>query len=336
MAVCVECDANACTLQTYLGRGRYNRSRSVAGIDTWHGNAQPVGVDFIDDVPCEPALDLGRDYAVLPVTHTRAGGTSRGSVWLYYARGCSDLGWGVGRTLLAKNREDAAIRLVQRLHGGNRASSASRVAELAWRRFPLWAAKVVRAANTSYSRFTARLRSRSLEALLLDAAGGIVQEPGDARSGCHIAGTVVGARACAGRCALRARALLYLFGSLGDEGKAMDALNAELLSALCRGPRPLDSVVLYQQPHGSHGRWATEIWDATALCVARGVGIPRGPSGEAVGGPLWLNGSQCVRSPPDEYRRCYACAGSRLQRACAVKDWRQPRRRTRARVAQPR
>ena len=155
----------------------------------------------------------------------------------------------------------------------------------------------------------------------MDAADGIVQEP-RVSSGCHVVGPVVGARACVGRCALRARALLYLFGTLGDEGRAMDALNAELVGTLCRSARPLDSVTLYQQPHGAHGRWATEIWDTTALCVARAVNIPRGPHGEAVGGPLWLNGSQCTHSPRDEYRRCYACAGSQLQRACAVRDWR--------------
>ena len=107
--------------------------------------------------------------------------------------------------------------------------------------------------------------------------------------------------------------------------QVFDALNQGLLSALCADPdKQLDSVVLHQQPSGSHGHWATEIWDTTRVCVLRGVRIRSGPHGEVVGGPLWLNGSRCARTRHEEYRRCYACEGSRLQHACKAPDWRRP------------
>lgn len=319
-------------------------------MPTWHGMAQPTGVDFLEGRACEPPAELGRAYSVLPVTHTRAGSSSRRTVWLYYARGCSDLGWGMGRTLLSVNREDLALRLMARLHatkepstlvGRSLAVAARRVAALAQDRFPGWAAKVVRAANSSRHTPSARYFAQerfngggpSLEALLIDAADGIIHRRGS-QSGCHLTqlgdtlNTNAGARPleCAGSCAERAHALLHVFGAIGDEGRAMDAINVELLGSLCTMPdRALDSVILYQQTSGTTGRWATELWDTTAVCVARGVSIPRGPRGEPVGGPLWLNGSSCARTPPEEYRRCYACAGSELQRACRVADWRRVR-----------
>lgn len=349
--VCTYCRATTdCTVTAYAGRGAYTFSRSTQR--TWHAIAQPSGVDNLEGVPCEPPSDLGRDYAVVPVTHTRAGTAgAKGSLWLYYARGCSDLGWGVGRTLLARNREDLAVRLMQRLHGAmGRGDATLRVAALAAQHFQSWAAKVVRAANRSQHApartYWARARGRnaiSLPSLLADAARGIVQRTGG-DEGCHLSplgggavasssnatgratGTAGAVRVCAGACATRARALLHVFGAIGGEGHVMDALNAELLSKLCDTRRAaLDSVVLHQQPTGASGRWATEIWDATRLCVLRGVGVPTGPNGEPVGGPLWLNGSRCARSRPDEYRRCYACDGSRLQRACATRDWRKAR-----------
>ena len=67
--------------------------------------------------PCtEPPAELGIDGAWLPVTSVWTQRRPIGSgVWLYYARGCSDFAWSAGRTLLAKNRCDAAIQLQRRL-----------------------------------------------------------------------------------------------------------------------------------------------------------------------------------------------------------------------------
>ena len=83
---------------------------------TWHGFAMPYGTNWYRNVSCETASELGVSHAWLPVVHTydlhqkwRLPG-----VWLYYARGCSDLLWNVGRTLLALNKVHAAVLLLQR------------------------------------------------------------------------------------------------------------------------------------------------------------------------------------------------------------------------------
>ena len=76
----------------------------------------PYGTNWYRNVSCETASELGVSHAWLPVVHTydlhqkwRLPG-----VWLYYARGCSDLLWNVGRTLLALNKVHAAVLLLQR------------------------------------------------------------------------------------------------------------------------------------------------------------------------------------------------------------------------------
>ena len=79
--------------------------------DKW---ALPPGVVMLADYvnrSCGANGELGRDYARLPVTHT-AVGSSKG-LWFYYARGCSDLTWDVGRTLFTLNRITLLITLVQ-------------------------------------------------------------------------------------------------------------------------------------------------------------------------------------------------------------------------------
>ena len=82
--------------------------------ETWHGFAFAYGIDMERVQPCTPNPELARDWAVLPVTHTTSGPDVYGT-WFYYARGCSDLGWNAGRTLLATNRVQAALMLEARL-----------------------------------------------------------------------------------------------------------------------------------------------------------------------------------------------------------------------------
>ena len=148
--ICTYREADACASLHYLGRGRYNRT----GGATWHSPVLPPSVDFLDAIPCEPADELGRSHAKLPVTHTTVLGEKspwrrRNGHWFFYARGCSDFAWDVGRTLLVQNRcnsagprtlvycttmhtltvdqtsasaatkDDLAIRIEQKLRGGN-------------------------------------------------------------------------------------------------------------------------------------------------------------------------------------------------------------------------
>ena len=73
------------------------------------------------DVPAADVL-LGTDNAWLPVTHTAPRPAQHyrveHGVWFYYARGCSELFYNVGKTLAAQNRIDAALQLAERSPGG--------------------------------------------------------------------------------------------------------------------------------------------------------------------------------------------------------------------------
>ena len=83
---------------------------------TWHGFAMPYGTNWYRNVSCEAASELGVSHAWLPVVHTYDlhQKWSLPGLWLYYARGCSDILWNVGRTLLALNKFDAGVLLLQR------------------------------------------------------------------------------------------------------------------------------------------------------------------------------------------------------------------------------
>ena len=79
---------------------------------TYHPFRFPIGLDHYRKLPCAPPRELGVDNAWLPVTHLggpHKGPTDSGGLWFYYARGCSDFLWDVGRTLLARNRAHLAV-----------------------------------------------------------------------------------------------------------------------------------------------------------------------------------------------------------------------------------
>jgi hypothetical protein len=88
------------------------RDKSVS----WHPFRFPVGIDYLRALPCAADPILGRDDAWLPVTHVGGparGPTDSGGIWFYYAQGCSDLLWHMGRTVLVRNRAHAAVRIEQ-------------------------------------------------------------------------------------------------------------------------------------------------------------------------------------------------------------------------------
>ena len=119
--ICTACVDRRCSLVRYSGRGRLERSTPVANavgraaVRTWHAFAQPSSVDFFDGIACTAPHEL-RSHSIVPVTHTRSGYAI--GLWLYYARGCSDFGWDVGRTLLASNRVALAFALARTLRSG--------------------------------------------------------------------------------------------------------------------------------------------------------------------------------------------------------------------------
>ena len=73
---------------------------------------------------------------MLPVSHARTLTEQNGQhagIWFYYMRGCSDLLLDVGRTLIARNRCDAAILLEQRASQSSRSAALRNVARSAGR-----------------------------------------------------------------------------------------------------------------------------------------------------------------------------------------------------------
>jgi hypothetical protein len=86
---------------------------------TYHSYwAVPPAVQFVADQPCGiEHASLGRSHALLPVT--RVGGIAEVEkaelgLWFYHAEGCSDFGWDSGRSLLARNKHDALLKLAAR------------------------------------------------------------------------------------------------------------------------------------------------------------------------------------------------------------------------------
>ena len=81
-------------------------------LETFSTFALPRGVRMLRARP-SPASVLGRtSHSWLPVTHVHARqDPHQVGIWFYYARGCSDLAWNVGETLLVRNRCDAVIGL---------------------------------------------------------------------------------------------------------------------------------------------------------------------------------------------------------------------------------
>lgn len=278
-AECLPC--NVRHNRTY-GKPWYCRSEKA-----WQGFAAPRGILFLQsaskaDVPMN--AELGVNHALLPVTHThtRSDSTVVG-LWFYYARGCSDVAWPVGRTLLVRNRCHAAVAVHQR----------------AQRPRPSWDQAVAQVA-ASLAQASARLALVGLEvirALDISAMKAALDE-------------------CArGNLSATQPAPLMLAAHT-----ALDFVTTVSLRLLRSTPRELDTVQMYQQPQGDPGakgiRFATEIWDVRSL-MASTLGQPHPAQSEARPRLAWLNGSVCPLSPT--WASCLACKGSRLELACAFR-----------------
>ena len=103
----------------------------------------PPGNGYFKSKPCRAAPGLGLDHALLPVTHIggpNKGPTDSGGLWFYYAPGCSDFLWDMGRTLLSRNRVHLAVQLEQQHGGGDERAAVGRVAEWVRRVYPKWRA----------------------------------------------------------------------------------------------------------------------------------------------------------------------------------------------------
>ena len=68
--------------------------------------------------PCDVNKELLQERPLLPVVHTRDRFSQMTpGVWMYYARGCSDVVWDAGKMFVASDKIDAVIRLMMHTSG---------------------------------------------------------------------------------------------------------------------------------------------------------------------------------------------------------------------------
>ena len=88
------------------------------GSETNHFFAMPRGARHVRRI-LNYNRELGRSGSWLPVSHTHTMQHAwQPGLWFYYMRGCSDLQWDMGRTLLVRNRCHLAAILEQRANPG--------------------------------------------------------------------------------------------------------------------------------------------------------------------------------------------------------------------------
>lgn len=275
---------------------------------SFHAFGAPLGVDHLLNTSCRANREL-ESHAIVPVTATSTTGVGR---WFYYAAGCSDTAWPLGRTVVARNRWHALLVLAQRLLlNRGRRSSFRDAAELAAERIAQhnrtsgWSVGAVTRARHLLQRPNA-----TLQWLLLESAKGIFgratasDAPG---SSCATGLSAYPERCMGDACTLKWKLVL------GREG-LLDEVSDQLLHEMASHGEVLDTIVLHQQLQGGFRsvHWTTEIWDVRHV-AAKAVAVDAGTSPPRAAGPLHLNGTACVPSP---CATCLACVGSALEVAC--------------------
>ena len=316
--------------------------------ETWRGFALPRGTDFLVDVPCTPNEELGRNDAWLPVTHTAVylPGRSPGGVWLYYMRGCSDLLWNAGRTLLARNKVHAALLFESRLRQRGVAADAALPVEedaallkavtsrlLATDDYDVFhrggpgdrgmtRAKWLQRINRSAAPFLrAKRRPPSIEGAIAEAAS--LFEP---LTRCNPSPSAPEATRCRGPCLTRMKALAFLSATAWFDW----VLYSQIKSA--RGtPAELDSIQLHMQPQASGSvRWVTELWDVREVGIKRSR-LKKHAAKKNAPDPNYTHGhgnrlmspstgSTPACMPSLNWTVCRACAGSQLERLCRTRE----------------
>ena len=94
-------------------KSAFSGNHVSASPTNWRGTwGAPAGLVFDQSPRCFIHPELQTSQVWLPVTHTSdTWATSTTGVWMYYARGCSRLQWFSGKTFVAFNRLDAAVKL---------------------------------------------------------------------------------------------------------------------------------------------------------------------------------------------------------------------------------
>lgn len=245
--------APVCVPRAYCGMG------GVRYREGWSGFAFPPGVRYLRNQSCRTVpRELGVDHVWLPVTNCW---TMRPPVghWFYYMRGCSDWAWNVGRTVLVRNRCDAALALRQRLAQNasrmlGRTEAAQQVA--AYVRASYGNGTAVWRAAKSAQTFVSKWKGRPVtfaEAVLGCADGvyapdteecneALAQKPDPSRTS-------------------RAQAYSYVAGH-----NMLDFHNMAIAQSLRGTLYELDTMQMWQQPQGGGAiEWTTEIWDVRPI-----------------------------------------------------------------------
>lgn len=274
------------------------------------------------DLPCNPPVDLGVDGALQPVTHVggpRRGPTDSGGLWFYFARGCSDLLWDMGRTVLTRNRVHAAVVAEQRLaltmgQSLSDREAIGRVADYVRARHPKWP-------PLGRARSWAGLgKNASVEAIIAEAArglygtcNGMALSPEGRLRPCLCSGNVSRYTSLPSS---QKRRLIHLAPLSGD--KVLSLHSEPILRQL-----PIDTLTLYQQPQGGGSPlWTTEIWDlrgspALSRHLENATSHP-----EVVARSRWAvsrNDASKLAAPCQPsatWHTCMACSGSLLESHC--------------------
>ena len=276
--------------------------------------------------------ELGGHGTWLPVTHMRDAGQS--GLWMYYARGCSDLMWNVGRTMVARNRCHAALLLEKMLHNSTDRAAARRAAKhLKLQDVQHVHSRAVGWMHASANVTTADLLADCARGLFGNCTGSPLDEDGrlqmctcaagrESSQRLNNASYPIGGWQVMGR--KRAMTLSLLAGSAGLDGA--------LCTLMLRLPRRLrlDTLQLWQQPQGGGSLlWATEVLDVRHApldgnakggregAIAADPDLLASRTRRLVGGlNIGAAATTAACSPSRGFDRCMACANSTLEVIC--------------------
>ena len=317
--------------------------------------ASPFDVRYLKNNSCRQRNDeLGVSHARLPVSHMATFSERSGQhvgLWLYYMRGCSDLTIDVGRTLLARNRCDAAVLIEQRRSQCTYAEAVKRVARslrtLSYGYNAREYAAILRQARAVFGRGGAAevsavaaagragaadgsagaadgrtgVSDRSYEWLVRECAAGVYD---DGASDCTVA--LVDASTNYTRVHAWPRRAWAL--AMAAAHPALDEVSAAALRELVGTKWEIDTVQLVEQPQSNAITWAVEIWDVRLLADESVRGRPRVPPGVPdVSSRLArrhvsrLGSDEPGSCPPWSHVRhgsdfCWACTNSSMAISC--------------------
>ena len=290
-------------------------------------HSSPASLEYIENASAHGAL---------PLWWSKING-----LWFYFAAGCSDLLWNVSRTLLARNRCHAALRLE---HLACPSCTEQEAAERAGERL-LGIGNKYASRELGLVQHRARtwlgLKNVTMGALLAECARGLhgncsgsTWRPDGTLRLCSCLpprGHAVGKSAprWADRTALdapwrvaggkRALTLSILAGAAWHDPRI-----GRLLRKL-----QLDTLQLWQQPQGGGSlAWTTEVWDVRELHLGavsaerRIAALPAQHLAERMrrlSGPPWRlgQGTTEICAPSSRFVECLACANSSLEAVCA-------------------